>query len=89
MRPQRAASLPQNHHAFRLLQPRRKPLPAHLPRQSIEYDLSESEKVCPCCAHPQHRMGEELGEQRHIEVKASALQHMRFKYACRHCERHA
>ena len=27
--------------------PGRKPLPAHLPRQRIEYDLSESEKVSP------------------------------------------
>ena len=69
--------------------PGRKPLPAHLPRQRIEYDLSESEKVCPCCAHPLHRLGEELSEQLHIEVKASVLQHVRFKYACRHCERHA
>jgi len=34
-------------------------------------------------------MGEEISEQLHIEVKASVLQHVRFKYACRHCERHA
>jgi transposase len=69
--------------------PRRKPLPVHLPRQRIEYDLPESEKVCSCCAHALHRMGEELSEQLHIEVKASVLQHVRFKYACRHCERYA
>ena len=25
----------------------RKPLPAHLPRQRIEYDLPEDQKVCP------------------------------------------
>ncbi len=36
-----------------------------------------------------HRMGEEISEQLHIEVKASVLQHVRFKYACRHCERFA
>jgi transposase len=34
-------------------------------------------------------MGDEVSEQLHIEVKASVLQHVRFKYACRHCERHA
>jgi transposase len=67
----------------------RKPLPAHLPRQRIDYDLPEEQKICPCCAHALHRMGEELSEQLHIEVKASVLQHVRFKYACRHCERHA
>uniref|UniRef100_UPI00202808FC IS66 family transposase zinc-finger binding domain-containing protein n=1 Tax=unclassified Caballeronia TaxID=2646786 RepID=UPI00202808FC len=67
----------------------RKPLPAHLPRQRIEYDLPDEQKVCPCCQHALHRMGEEVSEQLHIEVKASVLQHARFKYACRHCERHA
>ncbi|MFP3582633.1 IS66 family transposase [Paraburkholderia sp. SIMBA_055] len=69
--------------------PGRKPLPAHLSRQRIEYDLPEEQKVCPCCANALHRMGEEVSEQLHIEVKASVLQHVRFRYACRHCERHA
>jgi transposase len=67
----------------------RKPLPADLPRQRIEYDLPEVQKICPCCQHDLHRIGEELSEQLHIEVKASVLQHARFKYACRHCERTA
>jgi len=65
----------------------RKPLPADLPRQRIEYDLPEEQKICPCCSNAMHRMGEEISEQLHIEVKASVLQHVRFKYACRHCER--
>jgi transposase len=34
-------------------------------------------------------MGEAVSEQLHIEVKAVVLQHVRFKYACRHCERTA
>ena len=66
----------------------RKPLPANLPRTRIEYDLPEDRKICPCCRGALHRMGEEVTEQLHIEVKASVLQHARFKYACRHCERH-
>jgi transposase len=37
----------------------RKPLPAHLPRTRIEYDLSEEQKVCPCCQNALHRIGEE------------------------------
>lgn len=67
----------------------RKPLPADLPRTRIEYDLPDEQKVCPCCQHGLHRMGEQTCEQLHIDVKASVLQHVRFKYACRHCERHA
>lgn len=67
----------------------RKPLPADLPRTRIEYDLPEDQKGCACCGHALHRMGEETSEQLHIEVQASVLQHVRFKYACRYCERHA
>ncbi|EIF32079.1 transposase [Burkholderia sp. Ch1-1] len=66
----------------------RKPLPADLPRERIEYDLPEDRKSCPCCGKAMHRMGEETSEQLHMEVKVSVLQHARFKYACRHCEHH-
>jgi len=65
----------------------RKPLPAGLPRQRVEYDLPEDQKVCPCCAQALHRMGEIITEQLHIEVKATVLENARFKYACRNCER--
>lgn len=64
-----------------------KPLPAHLPRERVEYDLTDDEKACPCCHHQMHRMGEAVSEQLHIEVKAKVLQNVRFKYACRHCDR--
>jgi transposase len=67
----------------------RKPLPAELPRRRIEYDLPDEQKICPCCQSALHRMGEQMSEQLHIEVKASVLQHVRLKYACRHCEQHA
>jgi transposase len=67
----------------------RKPLPADLPRTRIEYDLPDDQKVCPCCQGALHRLGEQICEQLHIEVKASVLRHVRFKYACRHCERHS
>ncbi|MGF6536993.1 IS66 family transposase zinc-finger binding domain-containing protein [Paraburkholderia youngii] len=67
----------------------RKPLSANLPPQRIEYDVPEDQKICACCGHGMHRMGEDNSEQLHIEVKASVLQQVWFKYACRHCERHA
>lgn len=65
----------------------RKALPENLPRERVEYDLPDAQKVCPCCAGPMHRMGETVTEQLHIEVKAKVLQNVRFKYACRHCDR--
>lgn len=67
----------------------RKPLPEDLPRVRVEHDLPEDQKVCPCCRNRLHRMGEVASEQLHVEVKAKVLRHVRFKYACRHCERTA
>ena len=65
----------------------RRPLPAALPRERVEYDLPDDRKICPCCSQQMHRMGETVTEQLHIEVKAKVLQNARFKYACRHCDR--
>ena len=65
----------------------RRALPENLPRERVEYDLPDDQKACPCCRHQMHRMGEAVTEQLHIEVKAKVLQNVRFKYACRHCER--
>ncbi len=47
----------------------RRPLPANLPRERVEYDLPDDQKECPCC-RKMHRMGEAVTEQLHIEVKA-------------------
>jgi transposase len=65
----------------------RKPLPEDLPRERVEYDLPDDQKACPCCRGRMHRMGETVTEQLHIEVKAKVLQNVRFKYACRNCDR--
>lgn len=58
----------------------RKPLPEHLPRERVEYDLAHDQKACPCCRHQMNRMGEAVTEQLHIEVKAKVLQNVRLKY---------
>ena len=66
--------------------PGRKPLPEHLPRTRIEYDLTEEEKLCPCGCQ-KTCIGEETSEQLHIiPARVEVLQHVRFKYACRSCE---
>ncbi len=63
------------------------PCRINLPRERVEYDLPDDQKACPCCHHQMHRMGEAVTEQLHIEVKAKVLQNVRFKYACRNCDR--
>ncbi|MDE3241022.1 MAG: IS66 family transposase [Paracoccaceae bacterium] len=65
----------------------RRPLPENLPRERVEYDLPDDQKICPCCDGQMHRMGETVTEQLHIEVTAKVLQNVRFKYACRTCDR--
>lgn len=65
----------------------RRPLPENLPRERVEYDLPDDQKACPCCDSQMHRMGEAVIEQLHIEIKAKVLQNVRFKNACRHCDR--
>jgi transposase len=65
----------------------RKRLPASMPRERVEYDLAADQKLCPCCQHQMHRMGETVTEQLHVVMSAKVRQNVRFKYACRNCER--
>ncbi|MGF6605088.1 hypothetical protein P3T23_009849, partial [Paraburkholderia sp. GAS448] len=67
----------------------RKPLPAYLTREPVEYDLPEDQRGCPCCGNQLHRIGEDVSEQLHVEVKWTVRKNVRSKWACRHCERHA
>jgi transposase len=64
----------------------RQKLPEHLPRLPIEHDLSESEKACPCCGEQRQRIGQERSEQlEHVPANFVVLEHIRHKYACKHC----
>jgi transposase len=67
----------------------RKPIDDRLPRERIEHDIPESEKLCPCgSGHLRPRIGEVVTEQADIEpAKVKAVQHVRFKYGpCRQCD---
>ena len=65
------------------------PLPAHLPREIIRHELSESERACPCCGEMRQEIGVESSEQLElIPAKLKVIQHDRVKYACRGCEEH-
>jgi transposase len=64
----------------------RKPLPEHLPRVRIEYDIDEAEKICACGCQ-KSRIGEETSEQLDIvPAQARVIQNVRFVYACDNCE---
>jgi transposase len=68
----------------------RRPNSATLPRRREEIDLSDAEKVCPCCAEVRIRIGETIRERldytpSSIFVREIAQQ----TYGCRSCEQAA
>jgi transposase len=64
----------------------RKPLPEHLPRVDIIHDLTDDEKIC-ACGHVMSRIGQEQCEKLdYIPARIQVLRHIRYKYACKHCE---
>ena len=66
--------------------PGRHKLPDHLERARIPHDLNEEEKVCPLCQGHLVKIQEMVSEQLDvIPAKLQVKEHVRFKYACRHC----
>ena len=67
--------------------PKRGPLPADLPRERIELDVAETEKVCPCCQGERRRISEERTEELRFQpAKFWVREYIRPKYACPRCE---
>lgn len=65
----------------------RRPIPADIPRETIAYELSEEERLCPCCGELRGEIGREKSEQlEYIPPKYKVLVHERVKYACRRCQ---
>jgi transposase len=64
-------------------------LPEDLPVEIVEYVLPEEEQVCPVCKEPLHVMGKETvrRELKLIPAKAVIVEHVRYAYACRNCEK--
>ena len=64
----------------------RKPIPANLPRETIEVDLTDAEKLCGCCGEIKKKIGEEISEV--LEYHPAQLKVKRFvrpKYVCGSC----
>jgi transposase len=68
--------------------PKRKPLPAALPRIDVIVDIDESDKVCDYCQSPLHKMGESSSEAlEFVPAHINVIKTTRPKYTCRQCER--
>ncbi len=65
----------------------RSPLPDHLPRREVVHDLTEAERLCPCCGVPREPIGEQAAEQLDLEPATFfVLRTVRKVYACRACD---
>lgn len=63
-------------------------LPEDLPVEVVEYDLPESEKICPECGGPLHLMGRDTRRELVIiPAQVKIREHVRTIYACRECEK--
>jgi transposase len=65
----------------------RKLNPANLPRRREPIDLSDAEKVCPCCAEIRVRIGETIRERLdYTPASIFVREIVQQTYACRNCE---
>ena len=64
-------------------------LPPELPVEVVEHVLPCEEQVCPECGGELHILGKEVvrEELKLIPARAVKVQHVRFAYACRRCEK--
>lgn len=56
--------------------------------ERVEYRLLEEEQTCACCGGAMHEMSTEVRrELKVIPVEVKVVEHVRYVYGCRHCER--
>jgi transposase len=62
-------------------------LPDHLERREVVHDLTEAEKLCPCCGQPRVCIGAQTAEQLDLEpAKLFVRRTIKKTYACRRCD---
>jgi transposase len=62
-------------------------LPEHLERREVVHDLTEAEKLCPCCGRPRLCIGAQTAEQLDLEpARFFVRRTVKKSYACRHCD---
>jgi len=65
--------------------PKRRPLPAHLPRETHRHDIGQEQ--CLCCGGHLRFIGEEVSEMlEYIPARFKVIRHVRPKWSCQHCQ---
>lgn len=66
----------------------RKPLPAHLQRESVHYQLPPDKQFCKCCDGKLHKVGEEIVERVSVvPERFKVVRHIQQKYVCHTCNK--
>jgi len=61
----------------------RAPFAADLPRRTIDLDVPEGDRLCPCCGKEMQLIGEDVTERGHvIPAQVVVNRYVRKKYAC-------
>ncbi|HHX23705.1 MAG TPA: IS66 family transposase [Thermoanaerobacterales bacterium] len=65
-------------------------LPPNLPVEIVEHFLPEEKQSCPECGEALHVMGKEIRREfKLIPAKGVIVEHIRYVYSCRECEKSA
>jgi transposase len=65
----------------------RRPLPQDLPREIIEIEPSDEEKICSICHNEKQRIGSEETEKlEYVPASFKVKKYVRHKYACKQCQ---
>lgn len=60
---------------------------SNLPRYEVHHDLSEEDKICSGCNQTLYFIEKESSEQVELlPLRLYAVEHIRYKYGCRHCQ---
>ena len=72
----------------RLPNKRRREFPEHLPRERVEYTLTEAERICPECRQPRTEIGADTTQELERLELCFVREIVQQKFACRHCQGH-
>jgi transposase len=60
-----------------------------LPVERREHELSEAERLCPCCGGLRHKIGEQTTQQlEYVPARLVRIEHAQFTYSCPYCPEH-
>lgn len=62
----------------------------NIPVETIEYTLSDEERICKICKTPMHVMSKEVRKELVIiPAQVKVIEHVSYVYSCRNCEKNA